>query len=39
MPVPRTQSPTPARTFTQCFSATRRGARLARLLTAYQITE
>ncbi|MEU2982418.1 ATP-binding protein [Streptomyces hirsutus] len=39
MPVPRTQSPTPARTFTQRFSATRRGARLARLLAAHQLTE
>ncbi|MDN3269704.1 ATP-binding protein [Streptomyces sp. MA15] len=39
MSVPRTQSPTRARTFTQRFSATRRGARLARLLTAYQLTE
>ncbi|MFE5602230.1 ATP-binding protein [Streptomyces coelicoflavus] len=36
---PRTQSPTPARTFTQRFSATRRGARLARLLAAHQLTE
>lgn len=35
----RTQSPTPARTFTQRFSATRRGARLARLLAAHQLTE
>ncbi len=39
MSVPRTQSPTPARTFTQRFSATRRGARLARLLAAHQLTE
>ncbi|KAF2776810.1 ATP-binding protein [Streptomyces sp. OM5714] len=39
MSVPRTQSPTPARAFTQRFSATRRGARLARLLTAHQLTE
>ncbi|MEU6523895.1 ATP-binding protein [Streptomyces sp. NPDC046924] len=39
MSVPRTQSPTPARTFTQRFSATRRGARLARLLAAHQFTE
>lgn len=39
MPAPRTQTPTPARTFAQRFSATRRGARLARLLTAHQLTE
>ncbi len=39
MPAPRTQSPTPARTFAQRFSATRRGARLARLLAAHQLTE
>ncbi|MGY5011485.1 ATP-binding protein [Streptomyces sp. 900105755] len=39
MQAPRTQSPTPARTFTQRFSATRRGARLARLLAAHQLTE
>lgn len=39
MSVPRTQSPTPARAFTQRFSATRRGARLARLLAAHQLTE
>ncbi|MFI8858518.1 ATP-binding protein [Streptomyces prasinus] len=39
MSVPRAQSPTPARTFTQRFSATRRGARLARLLAAHQLTE
>ncbi|WP_326755246.1 ATP-binding protein [Streptomyces hirsutus] len=39
MSAPRTQSPTPARTFAQRFSATRRGARLARLLAAHQLTE
>lgn len=39
MQAPRTQSPTPVRTFTQRFSATRRGARLARLLAAHQLTE
>ncbi|MFH8973742.1 ATP-binding protein [Streptomyces sp. NPDC017890] len=39
MSVPRAQSPTPARTFTQRFSATPRGARLARLLAAHQLTE
>ncbi|MEV7124441.1 ATP-binding protein [Streptomyces sp. NPDC093260] len=39
MQAPRTQSPTPAHTFTQRFSATRRGARLARLLAAHQLTE
>ncbi|MGW5214856.1 ATP-binding protein [Streptomyces sp. NPDC004051] len=39
MSVPHTQSPTPARTFAQRFSATRRGARLARLLAAHQFTE
>ncbi|MFK4863779.1 ATP-binding protein [Streptomyces sp. CSMPJR101] len=39
MQAPRTQSPTPARTFTQRFSATRRGVRLARLLAAHQLTE
>ncbi|GAA3117013.1 ATP-binding protein [Streptomyces echinatus] len=39
MQAPRIQSPTPARTFTQRFSATRRGARLARLLAAHQLTE
>ena len=33
------QTPTPARTFAQRFSATRRGARLARLLAAHQLTE
>ncbi|MFC5958381.1 ATP-binding protein [Streptomyces pratens] len=39
MSAPRTQSPTPASTFAQRFSATRRGARLARLLAAHQLTE
>ncbi|WP_234538772.1 ATP-binding protein [Streptomyces shenzhenensis] len=39
MQAPRTQSPTPVRTFTQRFSATRRGARLARLLATHQLTE
>ncbi|MFF7527961.1 ATP-binding protein [Streptomyces bobili] len=39
MSAPRTQNPTPARTFAQRFSATRRGARLARLLAAHQLTE
>ncbi|MFF4792217.1 ATP-binding protein [Streptomyces sp. NPDC001276] len=39
MPALNRQSTTPARTFTQRFSATRRGARLARLLAAYQLTE
>ncbi|CAM5704823.1 hypothetical protein SHIRM173S_01868 [Streptomyces hirsutus] len=39
MSAPRTQSQTPARTFAQRFSATRRGARLARLLAAHQLTE
>ncbi|WP_217171231.1 ATP-binding protein [Streptomyces sp. AC512_CC834] len=39
MSAPRTQSPTQARTFAQRFSATRRGARLARLLAAHQLTE
>ncbi|MER6111820.1 ATP-binding protein [Streptomyces hirsutus] len=39
MSAPRTQSPTQARTFAQRFSATRRGARLARLLAAHQFTE
>ncbi|WNM30880.1 ATP-binding protein [Streptomyces sp. Li-HN-5-11] len=39
MPAPRTQSATPVHTFAQRFSATRRGARLARLLAAHQLTE
>jgi anti-sigma regulatory factor (Ser/Thr protein kinase) len=34
-----TQAPTPRRTFAQRFSATRRGARLARLLAAHQLAE
>ncbi|MDQ1039853.1 anti-sigma regulatory factor (Ser/Thr protein kinase) [Streptomyces sp. V3I8] len=38
MPAPHTQIPAPARTFAQRFSATRRGARLARLLAAHQLT-
>ncbi|MEW2399909.1 ATP-binding protein [Streptomyces sp. NPDC046862] len=39
MQAPHTQSPTPALTFAQRFSATRRGARLARLLAAHRLTE
>ncbi|MFF7148399.1 ATP-binding protein [Streptomyces griseoaurantiacus] len=39
MLTPHAQSATPARTFIQRFSATRRGARLARLLAAHQLTE
>ncbi|WP_030382171.1 MULTISPECIES: ATP-binding protein [unclassified Streptomyces] len=39
MPIPHAQSATPLRTFSQRFSATRRGARLARLLAAHQLTE
>ncbi|URM92161.1 ATP-binding protein [Streptomyces sp. MRC013] len=39
MPAPRTQSPASNRTLVQRFSATRRGARLARLLAAHQLTE
>ncbi|MER6409705.1 ATP-binding protein [Streptomyces humidus] len=39
MPAPHTPSPTRSHTFTQRFSATRRGARLARLLAAHQLTE
>ncbi|MET9580009.1 ATP-binding protein [Streptomyces massasporeus] len=39
MQAPRTQAPTPVLTFAQRFSATRRGARLARLLAAHQLTE
>ncbi|MFJ5897846.1 ATP-binding protein [Streptomyces sp. NPDC093064] len=39
MPALNRRSSTPVRTFTQCFSATRRGARLARLLAAHQLTE
>ncbi|MCK8676729.1 ATP-binding protein [Streptomyces lichenis] len=34
-----TQPPVTVRTFAQRFSSTRRGARLARLLTAHQLTE
>jgi anti-sigma regulatory factor (Ser/Thr protein kinase) len=39
MPIPHAQSALPVRTFSQRFSATRRGARLARLLAAHQLTE
>lgn len=39
MSSPRTQSRTPVRTFAQRFSATRHGARLARLLAAHQLTD
>ncbi|MFB7113724.1 ATP-binding protein [Streptomyces sp. NPDC056190] len=39
MPALNRRSTTPVRTFTQRFSATRRGARLARLLAAHQLTE
>ncbi|MFE7212919.1 ATP-binding protein [Streptomyces sp. NPDC001698] len=39
MPALNRQSITSVRTFTQRFSATRRGARLARLLAAHQLTE
>ncbi|MDX3450856.1 ATP-binding protein [Streptomyces sp. ME02-8801-2C] len=39
MPAPHTQTPTVVRTFAQRFSATRRGARLARLLAAHQLAE
>ncbi|MEU6226329.1 ATP-binding protein [Streptomyces sp. NPDC047042] len=39
MPAPHTQTPTAVRTFAQRFSATRRGARLARLLAAHQLAE
>ncbi|MDG9717574.1 ATP-binding protein [Streptomyces sp. DH24] len=39
MPAPRTRIPSPVRTFAQRFSATRRGARLARLLAAQQLAE
>lgn len=39
MPALRSQSPAPARMFVQRFSATRRGARLARLLAALQLVE
>ncbi|MFI2783088.1 ATP-binding protein [Streptomyces sp. ALB3] len=39
MPAPDTQSPVAPRVFVQRFSATRRGARLARLLAALQLVE
>ncbi|MEU7383918.1 ATP-binding protein [Streptomyces sp. NPDC042207] len=39
MPALNHESTTPTRTFAQRFSATRRGARLARLLAAHQLTE
>ncbi|MFE9726299.1 ATP-binding protein [Streptomyces sp. NPDC005794] len=39
MPAPDHESPAPARVFAQRFSATRRGARLARLLAALQLAE
>ncbi|MGW4048960.1 ATP-binding protein [Streptomyces sp. NPDC004721] len=39
MPALNRQSITSVRTFAQRFSATRRGARLARLLAAHQLTE
>ena len=39
MPAPDTQTSGSVRTFAQHFSATRRGARLARLLAAHQLTE
>jgi anti-sigma regulatory factor (Ser/Thr protein kinase) len=39
MLIPDAQGATPVRTFGQRFSATRRGARLARLLAAHQLTE
>ncbi|WP_374701127.1 hypothetical protein [Streptomyces sp. TP-A0874] len=39
MSAPYLQVPTSARTFAQRFSATRRGARLARLLAARQLIE
>ncbi|MFJ8753264.1 ATP-binding protein [Streptomyces sp. NPDC102441] len=39
MPTPRSQPVVGARVFTQRFSATRRGARLARLLAALQLVE
>ncbi|GAA2285453.1 hypothetical protein GCM10010415_64300 [Streptomyces atrovirens] len=39
MSAPRTQSTAPTATFAQRFSATRRGARLARLLAAHQLAE
>ncbi|MEU2602863.1 ATP-binding protein [Streptomyces hirsutus] len=39
MSAPSSRTAGPVRTFTQRFSATRRGARLARLLAAHQLTE
>lgn len=39
MSAPHTQSPAASRVFVQRFSATRRGARLARLLAALQLVE
>lgn len=39
MTAPRPQAPAPVRTFTQRLSATRRGARLARLLAEQQLTD
>ncbi|MFC9943298.1 ATP-binding protein [Streptomyces pratensis] len=39
MPTPHPHAPTPAEEFFQRFSATRRGARLARLLAALQLIE
>ncbi|MDQ0778353.1 anti-sigma regulatory factor (Ser/Thr protein kinase) [Streptomyces aurantiacus] len=39
MQAPHTRTRTPLSTFSQRFSATRRGARLARLLAAHQLTE
>ncbi|MFE7748134.1 ATP-binding protein [Streptomyces sp. NPDC057428] len=39
MPAPHTQAPVTPRVFAQRFSATRRGARLARLLAALQLVE
>ncbi|MGW1812739.1 ATP-binding protein [Streptomyces sp. NPDC002125] len=39
MPAPHTQSPASLRVFAQRFSATRRGARLARLLAGLQLVE
>ncbi|MFD9498979.1 ATP-binding protein [Streptomyces sp. NPDC060035] len=39
MPAPHTQSPALIRLFAQRFSATRRGARLARLLAGLQLAE
>ncbi|MFF3895312.1 ATP-binding protein [Streptomyces sp. NPDC001812] len=39
MQAPHIPTPAPARSFAQRFSTTRRGARLARLLAAHQLTE